>query len=436
MSTEGPTASGSPTWGSTSGAVPPPPPPVDAGRAPLQPFAAPSVPRAPAGTLPPSPAGAPPLYGTSPAGTPPVYGTPSPDGAPSSHPQHGTPAPPPPPGWSPQGAPGSPVDGPGGGPGQGGTAALVLGIVALVLAWMPFIGVVALPLGVVALVAGLTARRRRGGVRPPAVGRATAGVVLGTVAVLVAVAAQASYVVAWTTSWNDSEARARDAVAEAPGVDGRSGDDAAGDDAAGDDAAGEAAGGDAAAVPPWEPLTVEQIAFGPEPDQPGVWWYVAVVDNPNPAHRFGSTEMSVEALGADGTLLVAEWAYADVLPGRTAVSGTFRELGDQVPDRVDVRLPLLQPVTYTPGAGRLTVGELTVRSESWGVTVEGTVSSTLDEGTEMPQVVVVATSPDGEVVAVGRGYAFDLAGGGDAAFDATFYQELPAGTTYTAYVAP
>ncbi|MBD7920230.1 hypothetical protein H9657_18310 [Cellulomonas sp. Sa3CUA2] len=423
MSTEGPTTPGSPTWGSP-GAVPPPPPPppaVDAGHAPLEPFAAPSVPRAPAGTLPP------PSYGTSPAGAPPVYGTPPPGAMP---------APPPPPGWSPQGASRGPVDGHGGGQGRTGTAALVLGIVAFVLAWVPFVGIVALPLGVVALVLGIVARRRRGGARPAPAGRATAGVVLGTVAVLVAVVAQVSYVVAATTSSGGSDARPGDVAQDDGVLDDGALDGGTGDGAAGGDAGGGAAGGDASDVPPWEPMTVEQVAFGPEPDQPGVWWYVAVIDNPNAAHRFGSTEMSVEALGADGTLLVAEWAYADVLPGRTAVSGTFRELGDRVPDRVDVRLPLLQPVTYAPGAGRLTVGELTVRSESWGVTVEGTVSSTLDEDTEMAQVVVVAAGPDGEVVAAARGYAFELAAGGDAAFDATFYQELPAGTTYTAYVAP
>lgn len=372
MTTEDPTA---------PGPVPPPPPPP------------PVVPDAPPGTLPGH--GGAPLYGTpppdaapsgdrtrdrvpTPTGTSP-YGTPPPSAAPQHRSSSSAPE-------------GTPV----------GTAALALGVVAVLLAWVPFVGVLGAGLGLAALVAGAQARSRgRRRVLRPRVGRATAGIVLGSVALVVAVVAQTSYLVVSTSS---------------PG--------------------GDAGVDEEVVVPPWEPLTVVEAAFGPEPDRPGAWWYVAVIDNPNPAHRFESTRMSVEALGADGTLIAAESEYVHALPGRTAVTGTFRDLGDLRPDSVDVRLPVVQDVTYAPGVGELTVGELTVDTVSWGVTVEGTVSSTLDEEADFAPVVVVATGRDGEVLAAARGYAEIVPAGGDAPFDASFYETLPAGTTYTAYVSP
>ncbi|MCC2314112.1 hypothetical protein [Cellulomonas xiejunii] len=460
MSTGDPTAPGP--------VPPPPPPPADEPR-PVEPFVPPTVPQAPVGTLPGSHGGAAPLYGTSvaatdtagqgfadpfavrgaddgmddaarhhdadapggsqpppgpsPYGTPPPYGTSSPYATPSPH---GAP--------SPYGAPTAGPSPMPGGPGawpvtHRGTAALVLGLVALVLAWVPFVGVIALPLGIAAIVSGARAgsRGRRSPV-PSSSGRATGGIALGVVAVLVAVVAQASYAVVGTTT---SEGRGSEVVVDGPF--GGAAEDGAADGGTVD---GGAVDGDAV-VPPWEPLTVGEVAFGAEPDEPGTWWYVAVIDNPNPEHRFDSAQLSVEALGADGTLIAADWQYVTAVPGEVAVTGRFRDLGDMAPDRVDVRLPLVQRVAHSPGAGVLTVGELTSRVESWGgVTVEGTVSSTLEEDVDAVRVVVVATADDGRIVAAARGYAEQLRAGGEAAFDATFFQELPPGTTFTSYASP
>lgn len=446
------------------GAVPPPPPrePDLPSEPAAQAHTLPPVPPAPAGTLP-AAAGvygaAAPLYGTSdatadpvgtaftggvlaarpaaaPSGPPPTDahpagaaraagsssgppGPPSPSGpAPSAAPSpYGTPPAPYGTPTSPYGAPTSPYGTPPAAAPRPGRAALVLGVVALVQAFVPVAGLVAVPVGIAAALVGAAVHRRARRAAPPQpAGRATAGVVVGVVAVVAAFVAQVSYAVVATTQ---GDAGGGVEV----GTDGSAPDDGTLPDDA--------------VVPPWEPLTVVDTAFGPEPDEPGVWWYVAVIENPNPAHRFGSTQMSVEALGADGTLIAAEWEYADALPGQLAVTGSFRDLGDLVVDRVDVRLPLVQRVESAPGVGALSAGQPTARTESWGgVTVEGTVTSTLDEDLASVAVVVVATGPDGQAVAARRGYAEQVPAGGSAPFDATFYTELPAGTTFTAYPSP
>lgn len=394
----------------TQPAVPPPPEAPDGG-------AVPDVPLAPPGTVPGLSDDVPPV--ASPYGTPPAYGAAPPYGGPpaaGAAPLYGTPptyGAAPPYGTSPgYGVPSAYGTGPGTAPaGTPGTAALVLGIVAAVLALVPVLGVLAVPLGVAALAAGIAGRRRvrREGVGRPT-GRATAGVVLGVVAVVAGLGAQVTYAVLVASDSSGSSSDAGGDVAPTPDED--------------------------AVVPPWEPLTVAQVAWGRDDLSPDEWWYVVVVDNPNPDHRFEQTQMWVEAVAADGTLIAGEWEYVDALPGQVAVSGRFAELAGMTPDRVEVRLPLVQDVAYAPGVGGLTVDGLSSRTVSWGTTVEGRVSSTFTETLDIAPVVVVATGPDGDVLGVGRGYVHDLAPGGDAPFEADVYRELPAGTTFTAYVSP
>lgn len=60
---------------------------------------------------------------------------------------------------------------------------MVFGIIALVIAWIPFVGLVGLGLGIAALVIGLRARRRT----DTAAGKATAGLVMGSIGIALGV---------------------------------------------------------------------------------------------------------------------------------------------------------------------------------------------------------------------------------------------------------
>lgn len=377
-----------------------PPPPGGEGSGDAEASAVPAVPLAPPGTVPGVTAHLPvaPLYGTPSGGRPSPYGAPVPTSYGTPPTSYGSPPPPAPYGALSPDRPLQPI----------GTAALVLGVVAAVLALVPVLGVFAVPLGVAALATGVATRRRARRERSGSpLGRATAAVVLGAVAMVTGLGAQITYALLAESSQGPDDGP----VAPTPA-------------------------GEEAVVPPWQPLTVADVAWGPDDLSPDEWWYVVVVDNPNPDHRFEQTQMWVEALAADGTLIAGEWEYVDALPGQVAVSGRFAELAGMTPERVEVRLPLVQDVAYAPGVGGLTVDGLSSRTVSWGVTVEGRVSSTFTETLDIAPVVVVATGPDGDVLGVGRGYVHDLAPGGDAPFEADVYRELPAGTTFTAYVSP
>jgi hypothetical protein len=86
-------------------------------------------------------------------------------------------------GWIPVDGPAPPYRGPTS-PAQGATAAMILGIVGLVLFWVPVLGLV---LAIVALVVGYQARRRirQAAGRLDGEGMATAGVVMGWIGVAV-----------------------------------------------------------------------------------------------------------------------------------------------------------------------------------------------------------------------------------------------------------
>ncbi|SFJ62494.1 hypothetical protein SAMN05216467_0229 [Cellulomonas sp. KH9] len=452
-----------------TGAVPPPPPP------PLEPFAAPGVPPAPPGTVPygspVSPYGGPSAnpynpyeVGGASYGTPPgasygpgaasdspadANGAASHGGPPGHTPPGHTPPGRTPPGHTPPGAtppgavhpgatpPGAPW-GPVAPPTRNGlaVAALVLAVVAFVMAWAPVANVVAVLLGLVALVLGIVSiARGRGAGRK--VGAGVAGAVVGTLATVVGFTTLVVYELVSTEDVVAEQGEERlepEGPGAAPDEDLPGG--AQGDGQPGEPGTEQGAGGDAAAGTA-APLQVADVAFGPDPLDEGSWWFVVVVDNPNPEHHYGSAEMSVEAIAADGTLIAARPQYLTALPGRTAITGTFRELGGMTPDRVEVRLPAVQRgVTHVPGGGALTSSTPAPQESSWGTTVTGTVTSTLAEDVEMALVVVVASDPAGTVVGAARGYVDLVPAGGEAPFEIEFYGELPAGTQFTAYATP
>lgn len=127
--------------------------------------------------------------------------------------------PPPPPGGQPPPPPGGQApppqswDDPGGAPpsqqGSNGLAiaALVTGIIGLLLSWIPFVNVLALVLGIVAVGTGIAGVRRT---RAPGVGGkglAVGGLVTGIIAILVSLLIIVLFVVGFSGALNDPDVR-------------------------------------------------------------------------------------------------------------------------------------------------------------------------------------------------------------------------------------
>lgn len=283
-----------------------------------------------------------------------------------------------------------------------GGASLAWALGALLVCPVVHLGYAAIPLGVTAFVVGLRARQRAQGARRTVrTSLATWAMVLGLLAAVSAVPVQVAYT-ALDARYDDAATVGGEPVAE---------------------------------VPPEHPPTVEDVAFGPDPEHAGRWWYAVTVDNPNPEHRFGSALMSVEVHDAEGLLIAAEPVYVDLLPGTSVVGGTFYDLEDYSPAHVEARLPVVQRWEHVPGVGRVTVGDLAPEPREYGgVVVSGTVRSTLDESA-LAHVVVLAHDRAGEPVALVERYV-EVPAHGEAELEATFFVDLPAGVTFTAHATP
>lgn len=396
-------------------------PPAAAPAPPPEPVAAPSGPVPPYGSAPPTPAAAAATPPTPPggylppsvAGVPPVpapYGTAA--GAPAG-PYSAPPAGPygaPPPGYA--GAP-APRSGP-----RAGLAitALVLAVLGLLPAWIPFLqyvgallALVALGLGIPALVGAV--RGTRGGK-----GVAIAAVAVSLVALLVVGVTHVAYAgirqdfvdgfnQGWTGAGSDVDPYDYPGLTD-PTPDG----------------------------PPADPVEVVEVAFGQEVYDETSWWYAVVIDNPNPEHSFPYSVFEIQALAADGTVLATEDAYSSSSSGVSALTGVIYEVGDTPVDRVEVVLPGVAEARWATDLPTVSTSDLAATSDDYSTTVTGTVTASgVDPEMVYVQVVVLARDADGTVVGAARGWVEELEADGTGTFDATFYEVMDAGTTYEAY---
>jgi hypothetical protein len=399
---------------STNDPQPTPPASPDGPPAP----AAPTYPAAPTFTAPEPVADGTPVAPYPAAAQPGGYPAP---GQPGAYPGPGQPGGPYPGGPYPGGA----YPGPGAGAPRGGKGfaitALVLALVALVLSWVPIVNngaallaVAGVVLGVIALVGAL--RRGR-----PGKGMAIAAIAVSVVALVLVVVTQ----VAYSRVLDDVVDQIDENVQQLEESDAAAGD-AAGD-APAEDAADAAPQGDA------EDLVVVDVAFGQTTYDPTIWWYVAVVENPNPAHVFPFAGFTAEAVGADGTILDSSPDYVDLLPGRTALSGTFYEVGSGAIDHVEVRGPEASEAVSEADLGAFTVSEVAATTDEYSTTVGGNVASAFEADQELVEVTVVAASPDGTILGAQSTYVDRLPAGGQARFEVMFMDPLAADTVYTAY---
>ncbi|WJL96279.1 DUF4190 domain-containing protein [Microbacterium sp. ET2] len=185
-----------------------------------------------------------------------------------------------------------------------------------------------------------------------------------------------------------------------------------------------------------EPVQILETAFGQDTLDPELWWYVVIVDNPNPDAVFEFGEITTEAVDASGTILDSSTDYITMLPGQVAVSGSFYEVGANQITSLEVIGPdpavaVTEPST---GAGEFAVGELTAGGDDYVTEVSGTVTGQFPVDQEFVGVTVVARDPGGTIIGGTSTYIERLpADGGSARFEAIFFSPLPADSVYEAY---
>ncbi|WP_322411545.1 hypothetical protein [Microbacterium invictum] len=185
-----------------------------------------------------------------------------------------------------------------------------------------------------------------------------------------------------------------------------------------------------------EPVEVVETAFGQDTLDPEVWWYVVILDNPNPDAVFEFGEITTEAIDASGTILDSSADYITMLPGQVAVSGSFYEVGPNDIAALEVIGPDPADAVAEPsnGAGTLSVGEVTATGDDYVTEVSGTLTGRFPVDQEFVGVTVVARDPGGAIIGGTSTYVERLpADGGSARFEAVFFTPLPADTVYEAY---
>ncbi|NYF17666.1 putative Tic20 family protein [Microbacterium sp. AK009] len=185
-----------------------------------------------------------------------------------------------------------------------------------------------------------------------------------------------------------------------------------------------------------EPVQVVETAFGQDTLDPELWWYVVIVDNPNPDAVFEYGELTTEAIDASGTILDSSTDYITMLPGQVAVSGSFYEVGANEITALEVIGPDPAEAVTEPstGAGKFSVGDLAATGDEYATEVSGTVTGQFPVDQEFVGVTVVARDPGGTIIGGTSTYIERLpADGGSARFEAVFFTPLPADTVYEAY---
>jgi hypothetical protein len=383
---------------------------------------------APAPTDPAAPAGAP-AYpapgGPAPSGTPDAAGS---YGAPVAPAAYGAATPPAYPGAVGQpaygaptayAAPGQPLPG---GPGPDtanrpkvlAIIALAVGILGLIMAFIPivtwFSGIFLLAAFVMGLIALIN--KKQGG-KGFAIAALAISVVGWIVSIIVTIA---SFAVIGQA--------AEDAISE--GVDSEiTTPETTEDEAPADDDAADA-----------QDLEIVESAFGRDTFSSDTWWYVVVLDNPYEDYIFDLESIDIEAVDAAGTILDTSTEYLTLLSGETAITGTFFSVGQGEISTLDVRGPTADAAISSPfdDTGAFTIEGVAAVTDDFSTTVTGTVSGDFEDEQELVSVVVVARAADGTIIGGQRTFIERLpVDGVKVQFEAMFFDTLPADTTYDVY---
>jgi hypothetical protein len=234
-------------------------------------------------------------------------------------------------------------------------AALVLGIVALVFCWIPFLNVLSIILGLIGLGLGVpgligSLRGRRSGK-----GMAITGLVLSVVAMIAAVAISAAATVAVDEALSGTDVSTSSADDSSSGAS----DNAAGDDPSTTD--GVYAFGELVTFEDGSTLTVEapvefrpkKFAFGGEAFSDHVKFQATFTNNTDKVFDPGLTTGNVTSAGVEGESVYQEGLDAPenpVLPGKSITWWMGYGVQDPADTQLTVRLGFLDydDVIFTP----------------------------------------------------------------------------------------
>lgn len=185
-------------------------------------------------------------------------------------------------------------------------------------------------------------------------------------------------------------------------------------------------------------LAVVETAFGRTSYDPNTWWYVVILENPNADYVFDFATVDIEALGADGTILDTSSDYPTILSGPTVITGIFTEVGQGEIVELDVRGPAATDAIASPfdETGAFVIEGVTPTSDGYSTSVTGTVSGSFESEQEFVSIVVVARAPDGRILGAEYGYVERLPSDGTKVqFEAVFFDVLPDGTSFEAFAS-
>lgn len=176
-----------------------------------------------------------------------------------------------------------------------------------------------------------------------------------------------------------------------------------------------------------------ETAFGRDGDY---WNYVVIIENPNADYVFADSQITVEALAEDGTILDSSSDWTTVLSGEMALSGKFLQVGQGKITALEVRGPEPETAVYAAAeeTGAFEVSDIFAASDMYSTDVTGTVSSDFSEEQQGFIVTVIARAADGVILNADRAYVERLPVDGKTQFQVTFVDPLPEDATYEAYV--
>lgn len=182
-------------------------------------------------------------------------------------------------------------------------------------------------------------------------------------------------------------------------------------------------------------IKVVESAFGKSANS-DTWWYVVILDNPNPEAVFTFESIDIEALDKEGTILDSSSDYSTILPGKFAVQGTFFDIADGKISELNVRGPDGSAAEHADEIGSFRIGKAKAKFDDWSTDVSGTVASEFAKDQELVEVVVVARDSSGEILGGEMTFIDRLPAGGKAQFSATFFSEdIPKDAAFEVYAS-
>jgi hypothetical protein len=163
---------------------------------------------------------------------------------------------------------------------------------------------------------------------------------------------------------------------------------------------------DAPNTPPALPLVTAEVAFGRVDGPgatPGSWWYAALLDNPNEDWIYADT-VEIAAVAADGTVIATDHLTQMLLHDRSAVAGSFDDLGDLVVNRIEVTVPETEGAVSAPRdeTGSFRIEGVAVNDDGTTTTVSGTIHGDFADEYRRVPLVAVLRDDEGRMIGAAR----------------------------------